>query len=257
MLRGLVLLFIGVNIVLFFWLGSDQRLGQSEREPQRRQHEVLPGSIQVLPDLPAGSTPAAASASATEGGAAPMAPVGASAASAGMSGGASLLPPAGGNGLARRTAAIELACLESGPLNAPEWNTLAGSLAAAGIPVDAISERDQHRPARWMIYMGRYTDPLTWQRKADELRRMNIRYERVSTPPDLDAGLSLGSYANAAEADARLADLARHGVHTARIVEEASEVVRHMQVHITNASWGNALPKGRFANCASPAGTSL
>ena len=257
MLRGLVLLFIGVNIALYFWINSDPHWGQSEREPQRLQHEVSPGSIQVLPDLPPGSTTPmsatdGASAPATAGSAA-AAPFGASAASAGGSSQA----PSAGTGLAHKTEATELACLESGPLSAVEWNALAGRLAEAGVPVDAITERDQHLPTRWMIYMGRFADAQALQRKSDELHRMGIRFDRVGAPPALDPGLSLGSFASAAEADARLADLGHRGVHSARVVEEASEVVRHMQVHVADRRWEDALPKGRFASCPTTASASL
>jgi hypothetical protein len=63
MLRGLVLLFIAVDVALYFWIASDPRWGQSEREPERLQHQVAPAAIQVLPDLPGSAAePAAASA---------------------------------------------------------------------------------------------------------------------------------------------------------------------------------------------------
>jgi hypothetical protein len=251
MLRGLVLLFVGVNVVLFFWIRSNPHWGQSDREPQRLQREISPGSIHVLPDLPtahtsmpdqAASAPSAQASDATA----------TSAPSNVVSASSPLVSTGSIGGLAVETAATELACLESGPLDAAEWNSLASALASAGVPVDAISERDQHRAARWMIYMGRFADAVTWQHKADQLRRMGINFERVSTPAALDPGLSLGSFANAKDADGRLADLGRRGVHTARVVEEASEVVRHMQVHVTDARWRDALPMGRFADCPAP-----
>jgi hypothetical protein len=68
MLRGLVVLFLAINAALFFWIRSDPKWGQSDREPQRLQHQVSPDSIQVLPDLPtrtpakAGSAPGVATA---------------------------------------------------------------------------------------------------------------------------------------------------------------------------------------------------
>jgi hypothetical protein len=53
MLRGLVLLFIVVNVGLYFWIDGDPRWGQADREPERLRHQVSPSAIQVLPDLPA------------------------------------------------------------------------------------------------------------------------------------------------------------------------------------------------------------
>ncbi|HEX4510264.1 MAG TPA: hypothetical protein VH328_09305 [Burkholderiaceae bacterium] len=52
MLRGLVLLFVGINVALYFWLRADHGWGQAEREPGRMAHQVSPSAIQVLPELP-------------------------------------------------------------------------------------------------------------------------------------------------------------------------------------------------------------
>jgi len=64
MLRSLVVLILGVNVVLFFWIRANPTWGEAEREPQRLQRQVAPSSIQVLPDLPASaaSVPLAAAA---------------------------------------------------------------------------------------------------------------------------------------------------------------------------------------------------
>ena len=62
MLRSLVVLFLGLNILLFFWIRANPTWGEAEREPQRLRRQVSPASIQVLPDLPASaaSVPTAA-----------------------------------------------------------------------------------------------------------------------------------------------------------------------------------------------------
>jgi hypothetical protein len=61
MLRSLVVLFLGVNVALFFWIRANPTWGEADREPQRLQRQVSPASIQVLPDLPvsAASAPTA------------------------------------------------------------------------------------------------------------------------------------------------------------------------------------------------------
>ena len=53
MLRALVLLFVLVNVGLFFWLHADPQALQPDREPQRLAHQVSPEAVRVLPDLPA------------------------------------------------------------------------------------------------------------------------------------------------------------------------------------------------------------
>jgi hypothetical protein len=67
MLRALVLLFVLVDVGLYFWLHSDPQALQPDREPQRLGHQVSPDAVRVLPDLPAsgphGATPAASAAS--------------------------------------------------------------------------------------------------------------------------------------------------------------------------------------------------
>ena len=63
MLRSLVLLFVLLNVGLYFWLHSDPQALQPDREPQRLGHQVSPDAVRVLPDLPAsaprGAIPAA------------------------------------------------------------------------------------------------------------------------------------------------------------------------------------------------------
>lgn len=231
MLRGLVLLFALLNVALFFWIRSEPPQLQSDREPQRLERQVKPDAIQVLPDLPRPGAAAAASddASATA-------------------------SPASGS-LAHKMSA-EVACNETDPLTPAQWSALSQALARAGVPASAIAERRQPQPGHWMVYMGRYADEQLWQHKADELKRLNLKFERVSAPPGLDPGLSLGSFASAAEAEARLDELGRHGVHTARVVEAAGPAaLRRLQVRVADDRWRDAVGNQRFSACP-PATTS-
>jgi len=67
MLRGLVVLFLLVNAGLYWWLHDNSTALQSDREPQRLNHQVMPEAVQVLPDLPAASAPRHAGSSASTG----------------------------------------------------------------------------------------------------------------------------------------------------------------------------------------------
>jgi len=232
-------LFALLNVALYLWIGSDAHPLQSEREPQRLERQVRPESIQVLPDLPNGANGAS--------GTPPAEP--ASAASADAQAGA------------LRQAAAELACNETDPLTPTQWTTLNQTLLRAGVPASAIAERRlPSQGGRWMVYMGRYADEQQWQHKADELKRLNIRFERVSAPPGLDPGLSLGSFASAENAGARLDELGRHGVHTARVVESAAAPpLRRLQLRVALADtgWRAAAGNQRFSACPPTSSASL
>jgi len=292
MLRGLVLLFALVNVMLFFWLGSEPGWSQADREPQRLQRQVAPEAIQVLPDLPEHAASAALAASDAEAAASGAArayggPTGGASAAAGSStpaalGGAAAsaatraVTPAsapariGGvaNGadsavaatagvFARKASDTEVACAESGPLSQAQVAALRQSLVRAGVPPEAVTERRLQRPAAWMIYMGRYADPQVLQRKADELRRMNVSFAHVSAPASLEPGLSLGSFASAEEAAAHLDELGSRGVHTARVVAVAPSVAHRLQVRAGGASWRAAIGTQRFDDCTTEATSSL
>ncbi len=257
MLRGLVAFFLLLNAALFFWMRSDPRSLQADREPQRIDRQVAPDAIQVLPDLPPAS-PAPPSSS-TSGFQPPLdrvAPGPAAVASSAARTPTGNVDPNGA--LAHKIAATEAVCVESGPLSSAQWLTLTQALAQAGVPAEAIAERRQQRPGRWIVYMGRYADAQQWQHKADELKRLGLRFERVSAPPGLDPGLSLGGFQTATDAGTRLDELTRRGVHTARVVETARPtVVRRLQVRANGDRWRGAVGDQRFSACPVGASSSL
>ena len=77
-------------------------------------------------------------------------------------------------------------------------------------------------PARWIVYMGRYAGVEQVARKRAELRQLGISFESP-TNPELEPGLSLGSYPTEAAAGQQLQALADKGVRTARVVQERPE----------------------------------
>ena len=68
------------------------------------------------------------------------------------------------------------------PLEDAQFNALKAALAKAGLPADAIGERRQLGEIAWLVYLGRFADSQTWQQKADELARLDVKFERVNTP---------------------------------------------------------------------------
>jgi len=229
MLRTLVLVFVLVNAGLWYWLRSDPQALQGDREPQRLGRQVAPDAIQVLPDLPAASAASASPATA----AASAVSLTASAAD-----------------VAKASEAV-LDCSETPPLDDTQFTALKAALAKAGVPPEAVVERRQSQGGTWIVYLGRFADSQTWQQNADELRKLDVRFERVNSPTILAPGLSLGQFASQAEATKKLDELTKHGVHSARVVTlTAPTILRHLQVRASDPAWHHATGAQRFDSCA-------
>jgi len=240
MLRGLVVLFLLVNAVLYWWLHDNSTALQSDREPQRLNHQVTPDAVQVLPDLPAASAPRRAASAASAGS------VSASAAEAGV---ADAAPVASAAALATPVGAT-LACSETPPLNDAEFATLKAALGKAGLSDAAIGERRQTKGGAWIVYLGKFADAAARQDKVGELRKLDLKADPVNSPVALAPGLSLGQFTSQGDAAARLAEVTRRGVQTARVaVLDAPIVLRHLQVRAADAAWRRATIGQRFDSC--------
>ena len=255
MLRALVLLFLMLNAGLYYWLQSDPQALQSDREPQRLSRQVSPDAVQVLPDLPASAVRGAASgasAAASAASGADIASASDTAASA-TTGAASAATFA----LAHKTSDTDLDCSETPPLDDSQFTLLKAALAKAGVPSGAIAERRQPTGGTWIVYLGRFADSQTWQQKADELKKLDVKFDRVNTPTTLAPGLSLGQFGSQADAGKKLDELTRHGVHGARVVVLTAPVIqRHLQVRATDPAWRHAAGAQRFNSCPLDASSS-
>ena len=245
MLRALVLLFLLVNAGLWYWLQSDTQALQADREPQRLNHQVSPDAVQVLPDLPAsGAQRASAPVS--------VASAAASEAAVADAGSASTIGVAASAALAmlHTTGGPDSSCLETQALNDAEFAALKAALNKAGLADDAIGERRQSKGGAWIVYLGRFNDQEAWQQKAAELRKLDVKFDRVNAPTALAPGLSLGQFESQADAARRLGEVEKHGVRGARVtVLEAPIVVRHLQVHASDNAWRRAAVGQRFDTC--------
>lgn len=114
-------------------------------------------------------------------------------------------------------------CLQAGLFSETEADALREALASA-LPEGGWVLESGTEPARWIVYMGKYADKDVMNRKRGELRGLNIRFEPLVNPA-LDPGLSLGSHATEKAAREALAQFARRGVRTARVVQERPEVL--------------------------------
>lgn len=119
------------------------------------------------------------------------------------------------------SAVAKAACLEAGPFAADEIGGADAALQAA-LPAElrgAVSTVKLDKPGQWMVYMGKYPSREALQKKIDELKRRNVRYDEVRNPPSLEGGLSLGRFDERASAERALAQFGQQGIQTARVVE--------------------------------------
>ncbi len=121
------------------------------------------------------------------------------------------------------SAVAKVMCLEAGPFAANEIGSADAALQAA-LPADlrsGVATVKLDKPGLWIVYMGKYPNREMLLKKVEELKRRNVRYDEVRSPPSLDGGLSLGRFDDRAGAERALAQFNQQGINTARVVEAA------------------------------------
>src|SRR3954452_16576474 len=111
-------------------------------------------------------------------------------------------------------------CLQTPALDIAQVSPVRAALEtwpAGSWSLDPVTE-----PARWIVYMGKYPGVEQVARKRAELRQLGISFEAPANP-ELEPGLSLGSFSSEAAATAQVGVLADKGVHSARVVQERPE----------------------------------
>lgn len=198
MLRLLVLLLALANIGYFAWTqGALAPLGlvpSVQTEPQRMETQIRPDAIRLL-------TPEEARE--LEDNAAPRRP--ASGASDAVS--------------SADTPATE--CLQAGLFNEQQTAVLRTSLQSA-LPAGSWQFESSVEPARWIVYMGKYTTEEAMAKKRGELRQLGVAFRSVNNEA-LAPGLALASFPLQADAEKELARVAAKGVRTARVAQERAE----------------------------------
>ena len=194
MLRTVALLLLLANALLLAgqW-GLFDRAGAvggppgsaQQREPERLARQVNPQAVTVLTPQAASAAADAASASAAQ---------------------------------IQTTQAAASFCLEAGPFGAAETEAAERTLRETGLAAGSwLSVQAEDRGA-YLIYIGRFADREALQVKREQLNRLHVDAEELSTSPNLQPGLSLGRFADKPAADAALAQMQQRGVRTARVV---------------------------------------
>lgn len=111
-------------------------------------------------------------------------------------------------------------CLKAGLFDVRQADVLRQALTSA-LPTGSWVLEPGTDPGRWIVYMGKYPDNETMNKKLAELRSrgLDIRFEALLNPA-LAPGLSLGGFPTETAANEALAQLAARGVRTARVVQE-------------------------------------
>ncbi|MCC7151515.1 MAG: hypothetical protein IT501_05895 [Rubrivivax sp.] len=190
MLRALLLVLLLANAGFFAWsqdwLAPWLPARSERREPERLAAQVQPERVRVLTAGAASAAAAAAAASvavqdAGEHEAAPL-------------------------------------CLEAGPFTDAAARAALVLLAEHGVPDGAVEREVVARNHTWGVVIGRLSDREALRVRAEELRRLNIRHEELTTPPALVPALRLGNFSDRYGAETALAQLTGKGVRDARVV---------------------------------------
>ena len=177
------------------WLRSAGLVTPEQAEPQRLQQQIRPETLKVLRAQGATNNPtpppAPAAAPAADTTASAPAPTAAAPADAGD-------------------------CLQAGVFDDKQAAAL--RTAAAALPAGSWSLEPTPITGRWMIYMGRFDDQDTLDKKRAELRARKVDFDRAGGT--LELGLSLGRFSTEEAAQRGLTALNAQGVRTARVIQE-------------------------------------
>ena len=194
MLRVLVLLLVLANAGYYAWgrgLLAPYGFGPiAQAEPQRMAQQIRPETLRVLTPLEARQIEAGTPTSAL------------------------ISTPA-----ASISSVVE--CLQVGIFNEEQTVVLRERLGQA-LPAGSWVLESALEPARWMVYMGKYTNADAVTKKRGELRGLSVSFEALNNPT-LEPGLSLGRFDSQAAADTDLARIAKKGVKTAKVIQERAE----------------------------------
>ena len=211
MLRLAVIVLLLANAGYYAWSqGLLRPLGyapQEQSEPQRMNQQIRPETLQILKVNPSKTSSAAPPGSTSTPTSTPASPSQATAANDSPTTPTASAP------------ADSAECLQAGVFDDRQAEAL--RTAAAGLPAGSWTLEPTPIPGRWMVYMGRFDDIETLDRKRAELRARKLDHDRAGGT--LELGLSLGRFASKEAAERELANLGTKGVRTARVVQERAE----------------------------------
>ena len=117
--------------------------------------------------------------------------------------------------------ATAIECLQVGMFNEEQTMVLRDKLVST-LPQNSWVIESALVPARWLVYMGKYSSDEAVLKKKSQLRGLGVSFEALNNTA-LEPGLSLGSFKTQPEAEAELARIAKKGVKTAKVMQERAE----------------------------------
>lgn len=223
MLRLAVLILLLANAGYYAfnqgWLAPWGYAPAAQGEPERLTRQIAPESLHILPADHAAPAAKAAEPEPAPAPAPTSVPAPDTAAPA-----PATMPAPDAHVAASSTGASATSCLQAGPMNDARASALRAALAA--LPEGSWTLEASEIPGRWMVYMGRFPDEETVAKKRAELRELKVSFDRPGAA--FEPGLSLGRFPTEEQAQRGLADLASHGIRTARVVQERTTQTRHM-----------------------------
>ena len=112
-------------------------------------------------------------------------------------------------------------CLQAGLYDDKQSTVIRQALDPA-LPSGSWSLESAVEPARWMIYMGKFTGTDALNKKKSELRALKISFDAPFNTA-MEPGLSLGVFETQAAAAQQLSALVLRGVRTAKVVQDRPE----------------------------------
>jgi hypothetical protein len=113
-------------------------------------------------------------------------------------------------------------CLQAGVFTDEQTASLRSTLETS-MPPGSWQLESSVEPARWIVYMGKYSSDEALAKKRAELRQLGVAFRPV-TNAALAPGLALASFPAQADAEKELARVATKGVRTARVIQERAEL---------------------------------
>ena len=220
MLRLLVLALLLANAGYFAW--SKNMLAPygfapvTQSEPQRLAQQIRPEAMRILTPPAAPAAPAPSPSATTQ----PVTSTSTVSSTTSATTTATVATAASMT-LVAATALSPPECLQVGLFNEEQTAVLRERLQSV-LPAGSWVLESSVDPARWMLYMGKYSSPDALEKKRGELRGLRVSFEPLNNP-SLEPGLSLGSFASRAEADAEMARISKRGVRTAKVIQTRQE----------------------------------
>lgn len=129
-----------------------------------------------------------------------------------------VLPPTRASAAVQAAREAALRCVEAGPFEEPALGQAEYRLAEALVAPDAVERRPSGEPVRWIVFGGRYPESGPRNVREDDLRRLGLKFERLTAPPELAPGFVLSRHDSREAAEAWLKDKAPKALRGARVV---------------------------------------